>query len=107
MKTSDFSYNKVTNLRDPSNSLLFFKKKLRGPVCKFSKKLGGAWAPQAPMDGTPMIESSLTCLEEHNYAMRDTFSELFSSAKLIAIIRLNNPTLTDSDAIPSQLAGLS
>ena len=54
MKTSDFSYSKVTNLRGPSNSLLFKKKHWGGPSASFQKKLGGGRAPPAPMDGTPM-----------------------------------------------------
>ena len=71
-----FSKSKVTNLRGPSNSLLFFKKNWRGPSASFQKNWGGGGrAPPAPMDGTPMsteysiyfICSALTVCLYHNY----------------------------------------
>ena len=51
-----FAKSKVTNLRGPSNSLLFFKN-WRGLSASFQNKTGGGGG-QAPMDGTPMTVES-------------------------------------------------
>ena len=62
-------------MRGSSNGLLFFKTKLEGPVCKFSKK---NWGGEAPMDGRPFwrhFEDIKTILKkEENFFLQNVLN---------------------------------